>query len=509
MRLLLFAFLLLPCAFSAPNVLLIIADDLGYSDLGCYGGEIATPNLDKLAANGLRFTQFYNTARCWPTRCSLLTGFYAQHAGRDAAPGIKRGNRPKWAPLLSVELGKAGYRCYQSGKWHIDGKTLQNGFHHSYELRDQHRFFNPTKHFLDDKPLPPVKRSEGYYGTIAVADHAIKVLKDHAANFADKPFFAYLGFAAPHFPLHALPDDIAKYADTYRNGWDEHRLARWRRLKQLGIVDASLSDVEREIGPPYAFPDAIKQLGPGEVNRPLPWDQLTDVQRDFQATKMAIHAAMIDRMDQEIGRILDQVRAMQAFDDTLVIFLSDNGASAEIMVRGDGHDPEAPMGSAASHLCLGPGWSNASNSPFRRHKTWVHEGGSATPFIAHWPKGIAARGELRSQVAHVIDVAPTLRELIGLPAAKTDGQSIAAALHKEAPVEREIWWMHDGHRAYRVGDWKIVADKDANWELYNLAEDRTETKDLAAAHPERVAEFAKRWQAQLDRFRADLANTRK
>ena len=488
-----------------PNILLIMADDLGFSDLGCYGGEIATPNLDTLAAGGLRFTQFYNTARCWPTRAALQTGFYAQHVRRDAAAGVKRGNRPKWSPLLASHLSKAGYRSYHSGKWHLDGKPLQNGFQRSYELRDQHRFFNPTKHFLDDKPLPPVKRKDGFYSTIAVADHALACLKDHAANFADQPFFHYLAFAAPHFPLHALPEDIARYRETYRNGWDAHRTARSKRLKALGIVDAALSRAEPKIGPPYAFPDAIAQLGLGEVIRPLPWSDLTPVQQEFQATKMAIHAAMIDRMDREIGRVLDQIRAMNAFEDTLIIFLSDNGASAEIMVRGDGHDPKAAMGSAASHLCLGPGWSNAANTPFRRHKTWVHEGGCATPFIVHWPEGITARGELRKQPSHVVDLVPTVLDLLDLAATKTDGQSFVGQF-SDSPMlsDREIWWMHDGHRAIRIGDWKLVASKGDSWELYNLAVDRSETHDLATAHPERVAEFAKRWQAKLDHFIADL-----
>jgi arylsulfatase A-like enzyme len=356
-----------------PNILLILAADLGFLDLGCYGSETATPNLDGLAAGGLRFTQFYNTARCWPTRAALLTGFYAQHVRRDAAPGVKRGKRQERSPLLATHLAAAGYRAYHSGKWHLDGKPLGNGFHHSYELRDQHRFFNPTKHFLDDKPLPPVKREDGFYGTIAVVDHALDCLKDHAANFAKQPFFHYLAFAAPNFPLHALPEDSARYRRRFRNGWDEHRIARWQRLKSLGIVDAALSLPERELGPPYIFPDDIAEPGAGEVIRPVPWAELTTEQQEFQATKMAIHAAMIDRMDCEIGRVLEPIRAMNAFEDTLIIFLSDNGASAEIMVRGDRHDPEAPMGSAGSHLCLGPGWSTAANTPFRKHKTWVRD----------------------------------------------------------------------------------------------------------------------------------------
>ncbi|MDA0285325.1 MAG: sulfatase-like hydrolase/transferase, partial [Planctomycetota bacterium] len=200
-----------------PNVLLILADDLGFSDLGCYGGEISTPNLDMIAGNGLRFSQFYNTARCWPTRSALLTGYYAQQIRRDTLPGItsgSRGTRPDWAVLVPRLLKSAGYRSYHTGKWHIDGMPLANGFDHSYYLKDQGRFFNPTQHWIDDVPLPPVKKNSGFYATTALADHAVEVLQDHAEQHSDKPFFQYLAFAAPHFPLHALPEDIAVYKDT-------------------------------------------------------------------------------------------------------------------------------------------------------------------------------------------------------------------------------------------------------------------------------------------------------
>ena len=317
----------------SPNVLLIMADDLGYSDLGCYGGEIATPHLDGLAANGLRFTQFYNTARCWPTRAALLTGYYAQQVRRDTLPGIPsggRGKRPDWAKLLPNQLKQFGYRSYHSGKWHIDGMPIANGFDRSYYLRDQGRFFNPKVHWEDDQKLPQVKPGSGFYGTTAIADHAVRCLKDHVANHADKPFFHYLAFTAPHFPLHALPEDIAKYRETYRRDWAEVRAARAKRQHASGLLTCGLSAVERDLGPPYHFPDHLKKLGNGEVNRPLPWDDLTQEQRDFQAAKMAIHAAMVDRIDQELGRVLNQLRAMNAFDNTLIFFLSDNVISLSI-----------------------------------------------------------------------------------------------------------------------------------------------------------------------------------
>jgi len=488
-----------------PNILLIMADDLGFSDLGCYGSEIETPHLDRLAEQGLRFTQFYNTARCWPTRGALLTGYYAQQIRRDTVPGVPsggRGKRPVWAPLLPELLKPLGYRTYHSGKWHIDGMPIADGFDRSYYLRDQGRYFNPKVHWEDDKKLPAVKPESGYYATVAIADHAIKCLREHAKLHAYQPFFHYLAFTSPHFPLHALPEDIARYRGKYDRGWDAMRAQRWLRQQSLGLLDAKLSPVERNIGPPYDFPEALKQLGPGEVNRPLPWNEMTAVQQSFQAVKMSIHAAMIDRMDREIGRVLDQLRAMHVMDNTLIFFLSDNGASAEIMVRADGHDPHAAPGSAATHLCLGPGWSTNCNTPFRRHKTWVHEGGIATPLIVHWPGGIKGHGQFRRQVGHVVDLVPTILEVAGgtrparwhgvaVPA--PPGKSLATSFNSDARMERELWWLHEGNRAIRVGDWKLVAAKGEPWELFNLRADRSETNDLAGAEPDRVQRLEALW----------------
>lgn len=502
-------------AAPAPNVLVILADDLGYSDLGCYGGEIQTPHLDALARNGLRFTRFYNTARCWPTRAAMMTGYYAQQVRRDTIPGVvsgSRGARPAWAPLLPRHLQPLEYRSYHSGKWHIDGMPVENGFDRSYLVQDQGRFFSPRVHFQDDRKLPPVEPGSGYYATTAIADHAIECLKEHAAEHADRPFFHYLAFTAPHFPLHALPEDIARYRETYRRGWEAVRAERWERQKELGLAEGELSAVEQDVGPPYHFPEALETLGPGEVNRPLPWTELNEEQREFQSAKMAIHAAMIDCMDREIGRVLDQLRTMNVFENTLILFLSDNGASAEIMVRDDGHDPSAPPGSAASHLCLGPGWSTVSNTPFRRHKTWVHEGGIATPLIAHWPAGIAARGELRRTPGHVIDILPTVLSLAsggesdpqdaeGGP--RFPGRSLVPAFAEDVVIARdELWWLHEGNRALRKGDWKLVAaGADGPWELYNLSSDPNETSNLAEAHPDKVRELEQRWTALLDQFR--------
>jgi len=503
----------LPPACSAagaqrPNVLVLLADDLGFSDLGCYGGEIATPHLDALAANGLRYAQFYNTARCWPTRAALLTGFYAQQIRRDALPdgrGGSLGERPGWAVLLPQLLRPLGYRSYHAGKWHVDGTVLGGGFDRSYSLQDHNRFFAPQEQTLDDQPLPPTPPGTPFYATTAIADRAIEFLAEHRARHAEQPFFAYVAFTSPHFPLHAPAADVARYQGRYEAGWDALRRARWQRLRTALSLPGVLAPLETAIGPPSEFPDALKALGPGEVRRELPWDRLPAVQQAFQASKMEVHAAMVDRMDQEIGRILAQLRRMDAWDDTLVVFLSDNGASAEILVRGDGHDPTAPAGSAATFLCLGPGWSRAANAPFRRHKSWVHEGGIATPLIVHWPQGIAARGEIRRAVGHVIDLAPTIVQVAGGSwpprgdrlAPPPPGRSLAATWEADRPVDRPyLWWLHEGNRALRRGDWKLVAARDEPWELYDLSQDRSETRNLAAEFPDLVEELESTWLAE-------------
>ena len=497
-----------------PNVVFILADDLGYSDLGCYGGETDTPNLDFLAKNGLRLTQAYNTARCWPSRAALLTGYYPQQIHRDKLPGVRGGGaggaRQQWARLLPDFLKPAGYRSYHSGKWHIDGKVLAGGFDSSLRIDNPGNFFTSRGSSLDDVPVKPPANEEGYYGTTATADHAVECLKGHAADHAGKPFFQYVAFHAPHFPLHALPEDLAKYRDKYLGGWEKLRESRFARQRKMGLTNTTLSAMERDLGPPYRFPDTFKKLGPGEVEFPLPWGDLTDEQRRFQATKMAIHAAMVDRMDREIGRVLAQLKAMDVFENTLVLFASDNGASAEIMVRHGGHDPTAPPGSAATYLCLGPGFSNACNTPFRRHKTWVHEGGISTPLIAHWPAGIAARGELGHTPAHLIDFVPTVLDLLGIdkPTVRngervppSPGKSLVPAFAEDLTISRDfLWWLHDGHRAVRVGDWKLVAPAGEPWELYDLKTDRAEQHDLAAKMPERVKELAFLWQEQTDAF---------
>jgi arylsulfatase len=495
-------------AVTPPNVIVILADDMGFSDAGCYGGEIDTPNLDRLAHNGLRFTQGYNTARCWPTRGAILTGYYAQSIRRDSSPGINgggRGKRPAWAKLLPERLVSAGYRSYHSGKWHIDGDPRQQGFQHSLQIEGgQNDFFDPKGISVDGEPIGETK---DFYVTTEVGAHAVECLRQHALNHADQPFFSYVAFTSPHFPLHAPQDVIAKYKDRYLAGWDVLRQARYQRLVERGMIQADLSALEPDVGPPYDFPEAIKQLGAGEVNRPLPWKKLSSRQKDFQATKMAIHAAMIEMMDRAIGNIVSQLEVMGAMENTLILALSDNGASAEIMVRGKGHDSALPPGSQGTYLCLGPGFSSCANTPFRRHKTWVHEGGIATSWIAHWPGGISSKSALRTQPVHVIDIAPTVLELAGVQDISSvgdgnvphpmQGKSFAQCLTNPVatPPHESLWWCHGGHRAVRHGDWKLVAAKDEPWELYDLSHDRTETHDLAAVHPHTVATLEQKWNA--------------
>ena len=510
-----------------PNILIILADDMGFSDAGCYGGEIQTPNLDRLAANGVRFTQFYNTARCWSSRACVLTGYYAQTVRRDALPdaelgefgegGAKGGGngiRPRWAQLLPAYLKPLGYRSYHSGKWHVDGLNLAGGFDHSYSIEDHNRYFTPKKHSEDDVPLPPVESGTNFYLTTFIADHAIKYLQEHAAKYSGQPFFEYLAFTAPHFPLHALPQDIAIYKDLYEKGWDAVRAERYARLKKMGIVTCDLSPRDPVAAPRWNLSEAKlrEKIGPGEVGHAVPWDSLTAEQKKFQASKMAVHAAMIHRMDIEIGRVLDQIKAMGALDNTVIFFMSDNGATAEQIIRGDGHDPAAPVGSAKTFLGIGPGWSTAANTPFRMHKSWVHEGGISTPLIVQWPAGLKTHGELRDNPGHLIDLVPTILDLAGgkqpekvggMEAPPLQGKSLVPVFAKDNSVTRDyLWWFHDGNRAVRVGDWKLVADHQSPWELYDLRADRAESKNLAAANPGKVKELEQEWLKHAKEFRA-------
>ncbi|MCL4401231.1 MAG: arylsulfatase [Acidobacteria bacterium] len=489
-----------------PNFLVILADDMGYSNAGCYGGEVDTPNLDRLAAGGLRFTQAYSTARCGPSRGCLLTGYYAQQAASD---GMTPGNTPDYVKFIPDDLKPLGYRTYHSGKWHIKFTTGQGGvgFDHSYTMLDENRYFTQTRHALDGEILP--KPGEDYYSTTAIADYGIRFLKEHARDHAREPFFLYLAPHSPHFPLQALPEDIEKYKDRFAEGWDVARERKWQRMRRMGIVNCALSPLEAGMWTRWNTPDEelFKKIGPGEVSRAVPWSTLTPEQKKFQRTKMAIHAAMISRMDLEIGKVVAQLRAMDAGRNTVILFLSDNGASSEQLIRGDGHDSTAPLGSARTFLGLGPGWSSCSNTPFRLHKSWVNEGGIASPLIVHWPDGIKDQNKLRHDPCHFVDVLPTLVDIAGGKIERQGGpplpgRSLAPAFHKDGGAPRDyLYFNHNHNRAIRVGDWKLIATGDTGpWELYDMGKDRCEQHDLASSQPERVGQLAAMWKAHDEEY---------
>lgn len=489
-----------------PNFVVILADDMGFSDAGCYGGDIDTPNLDRLASKGIRFTQAYSTARCGPSRSCLLSGYYAQQTASDV---MTPGNVPRWTRFIPEYLKPLGYRSYHSGKWHMRFQPLSGlGFDHSYTLLDEDRYFTPKKLELDGEPVPSPKPGDGYYSTTAIADQGIRFLREHGREHARDPFFLYLAFHSPHFPLQAPEEDIERYKDRFAEGWDAARERRLQRMRRMGIVNCGLAPLEPNMWTRWNTPDQqlLEKIGPGEVTRAVPWSTLNPEQKRFQRTKMAIHAAMITRMDLEIGKVVRQLEAMNALRDTVILFLSDNGASPEQLIRGDGHDSSAPAGSARSFLGLGPGWSSCSNSPFRLHKSWVHEGGIASPLIVHWPNGISEQNTLRHNPGHFIDILPTLVDLGGgkpfadpaSGAPPFPGKSLAPAFQKDGTALPEsLYFNHSNNRAIRVGDWKLVATGQSGpWELYDLGKDRAEQQNLISTQPKLAERMAEMWRKQ-------------
>ena len=512
------ATLSLHAAAPRPNILLILADDLGYSDLGCYGSSIATPHLDRLAVGGLRFTQFYNAVRCCPTRAALLTGLYPHQAGVGHMlgnlhpPSYTTGLGENSATIAEL-LRDAGYRTYHIGKWHVGGvgpnfsadkpaarnHPMNRGFDRAYGSGGGGNYFALTPLYLDREPTKP---GENFYATDAFSDYAVKFLEEHGREQKDQPFFLHLCYTAPHFPLHAKPADIAKYRGKFTHGWDTERERRFAKQKELGLFprDAKLS--------PRA-PEAKA------------WKDLPAAERDDWDLRMAVYAGMIDCMDQGVGRVLDTVKKLGAEQNTLVLFLSDNGASAEFLDSwpnpGRGHKPGSETGTRDSHKCLEVGWANAANTPFREHKMWDHEGGICTPLIVSWPAGKvgqasrrpsgSAAGALCREPGHVIDLQPTFLELAGAkyPAQFHDraltplpGKSLVPVLQGGSLGERTLAWEHEGNRAVRVGDWKLVASFRSAWELYDLSRDRAELNNLAAQQPAKVKELTAAWQTWAD-----------
>lgn len=503
-----------------PNIVLIMADDMGFSDLGCYGGEIRTPNLDRLADGGLRFTQFYSCAVCVTTRASLLYGVYPDQAGvstigdracvrlnedwtyttypEQPEPSSGISIQPaRGCVSLAEVLGASGYRTLMVGKWHGAQRPTERGFDRYYGLLSGCcNFFNPGLRRpgesepgrkrpgearpwgIDGRVIQPYTPEDpDFYATDALTDQAIAYLDQYGHK--ERPFFLYLAYTAPHFPIQAPAGEIARYRGRYLGGWDELRQQRFERQKRLGLIGAESLLPPRDPGVPS-------------------WREIKN--RDEWNLKMAVYAAMIDRMDQNIGRVLDKLRELGCHDNTLVLFLSDNGACAEAVHS----TPDIPPGPVESYRTVDAPWANASSTPFRRYKMFLHEGGICTPLIAYWPEVIQKPGAITAEIGHVIDIMPTLCEVAG--ASYPDeyaGEAIRPAEGRSLlPVFRGnsrqghdlVFWEHRGYRAVRSGRWKLVGCSALPWELYDLESDRTELNNLAAAEPGKVRELADRYE---------------
>ncbi|MDA0921131.1 MAG: arylsulfatase [Planctomycetota bacterium] len=525
-------------AAERPNIIVIMSDDMGYSDIGCYGGEIETPTLNGLAENGLRFTQFYNTGRCCPTRGSLLTGLYPHQSGigwmmTDRGHDGYRGDLNNNCRTMAEVLKPAGYSTYGVGKWHVtkhiqpDGPKhnwpRQRGFDRFYgTITGAGSFFDPGTLTRDNQNITPWTDSEykpeQYYYTDAISDNAVKFINEHCEQDADKPFFMYVTYTAAHWPMHALEKDIAKYKGRYDGGYAPVRNRRAKRVVELGLVI--------------------------EACEPAPligeWENVEH--QAWEARCMEVYAAMIDNMDQGIGRIVGSLKENNKFDNTLIVFMQDNGGCQE----GNGRQgnfqrpvaaslPKIPLdqirldvvpkqnragvptltgpgimpGPEDTYIAYGLNWANVSNTPFREYKHFVHEGGISTPLIAHWPAGIKRRGELEHQPGHLVDIMATCVDLseaeypeqIGENKIKPlEGVSLNPAFSgKSLNRKQPLFWEHEGNRAIRDGDWKLVAKENKPWELYDLRTDRSETHNLAAEKPELAKELEAKWDAYAAR----------
>lgn len=507
-------------ATERPNIVLILADDLGYSDLGCFGSEIETPRLDKLAFEGLRMTQLYNAARCCSTRASLLTGLYPHQAGVGAMsldnqkPGY-RGFLTERAVCVASLLQQSGYQTFMTGKWHLRGKGNQACIptNHGFEQFYGH-FKAYASYYRSDlferlpatQPKRRYKRGE-FYATDAITDHALDFID--MAQSEEEPFFLYVAFNAPHFPLQAPREEIESGLATYRKGWDAIRDARIRKLKQHGLIQQDTSLSER--GHVTAVPD--RNADSPYYDRKIPaWDELSDARKEDLANRMATYAAMVRIMDRNVGRIHDRLEKQGCLDNTLIVFLSDNGACAEWDPFGFDNNPyprnrlyqgdeTKNIGGPRTFHSYGTGWANASNSPFRLYKHYNHEGGISSPTIVSWPKQIKRVGDIERAPTHVIDLVPTFLELGKadypddskkvLPLA---GRSLVGLWRGEKQPERTLYFEHEGNRAVRRGKWKLVwINHVKRWELYDIESDRTESHDLAETYPERVTELETLW----------------
>ena len=522
-----------------PNVVVILTDDMGFSDLGCYGGEIRTPNLDALSANGLRFTQFYNTARCCPTRASLLSGLYPHQTGvghmmTDQGHDGYRGDLNRRCVTLAEVLKPAGYATYGVGKWHVtkhvrpegpkDNWPLQRGFDRYYgTIAGGGSFYDPSALVRDNTMISPYNDPEytpkTFYYTDAISQHAARFVTEHAKANKEKPFLLYVAYTAAHWPMHALEEDIARYKGKYDGGYVPIREARFRKAAKLGVIDS-----RQKLGPPAER-----------------WADVKD--KKWEAACMEVYAAMVDRMDQGVGTIVEELKRTGQLDNTLMLYMQDNGGCAEVMGRNKNKThPSGPRadrptlpamkagdfqfgtlpkqtrdgypvrqgsdvypGPNDTFVAYGRGWANVSNTPFREYKHWVHEGGISTPLIAHWPAGIAKerRGQLVTDPGHLIDVMATCVDIAGAkyPSSNSgekvppmEGVSLRPALAGRKLERKEpLFWEHEGNRAVRQDDWKLVARHGEAWELYDLQLDRTERRDLAKKRPSTVKDLAAKY----------------
>ena len=495
-----------PSRKATPNILFIVADDLGYSDLGSYGGEIDTPNLDALAEGGVRLTQFYTMGRCCPSRASILTGQYPHRVGlghmtQDINQPGYRGQVSDQAQTIAQALKPAGYRSFIAGKWHLGTPDpTQHGFEEFYgTLTSAKRYFDPDHLIRLPKGRNKIEYPEGeFYATDAVTDHALDFLKQTEST-PDKPWFLYLAYNAPHFPLHARPEDIAKYKDSFRDGWDTLRTKRLQRMKKLGIVPEQTELTPRS--PYWNYGETKTGTNPA-------WDSLPEDRRNDLARRMSIYAAMVDRMDQQIGRVVNELKSRGEFENTLIVFLSDNGACAEWDPNGfdiqssnlntlyAGKDLDK-MGSAETYSSFGSGWANAANTPWRLYKHFSHEGGINSPCIVHWPKGLGEQaGAINHQPAHIIDLMKTAVDVSGsnyTGALNLPGENLIKQLKNNEPQNRTLYFEHEGNRAIRDGEWKLVSLRDQPWELYNFKTTRTELNNLADKNPKTVKKLSDKW----------------
>jgi len=478
-----------------PNIVLIMCDDMGWSDIGCYGGEVQTPTLDRMAAEGVRFTQFYNNAKCTTTRASIVTGLYPRHGGKSSKM------LDEHVVTFGEVLREAGYQTALVGKWHLGSKPPQRpfdrGFDEYYGLMDGCcNFFNPAQ------PDPKFKGGrvrvfghndelitefpEDYYTTDAFTDHAIKTVTRFSKN--DKPFFLHLTYTAPHYPLHAKPEDIEKYRGKFTMGWDKMRKQRYQRQIDMGLID------------PKTYP--LSQGDPKLYD----WEESN---QEWEDLRMAVYAAMIDSMDRNIGRLMGTLKELGIDEDTVVMFLSDNGGCSEEPGGSDlQRNAVENFGSASTYMTVGPAWGWAQNAPFKRYKANTHEGGVRTPMIARWPGKIKAN-TIEHQPGHIVDFMATFIEMAGTEYPKTykgndiiplEGKSfLPVFLGKEREPHEYLIWHWAGNRAIRAGDWKAVWENSKReWKLYDLATDQTETKNLAAARPELTQKLAARWREWAD-----------